>query len=73
MENQTSVVKNLTTRLQLRDWSILRIARLAIGGAILADAVPRGDWFFIAIGSVLFYQGVINQKCGGGSCEIPQK
>ncbi len=56
----------------LKTWNVMRLIRLVMGVAILAQGIIMRDWSFMIIGSVLSLMPLLNLGCcSAGSCNTP--
>ena len=56
-----------------KEWSIVRIIRAALAGALLISYYYYRETFFLFIGSMLGISAIFNVSCPGGSCEPTYK
>ncbi|MDW7692211.1 hypothetical protein R9C00_14280 [Flammeovirgaceae bacterium SG7u.111] len=54
--------------LLLKNWSVMRIFRVALGSIALANGFAANEVFMMIVGGIVLYQGIANVKCGGGAC-----
>lgn len=52
----------------LQHWNIVRLLRLLIGLGLLIQGITGHHTIMIAIGGLLFLQGVLNMGCCGPAC-----
>ncbi len=54
--------------LLLKNWSVMRVIRVALGTVALANGFAADEVFMMIIGGIVLYQGIANVKCAGGAC-----
>lgn len=52
----------------LQNWNIVRLLRLIMGFGLLIQGITSHHTIMIAIGGLLFLQGVLNFGCCGSAC-----
>jgi len=56
-----------------KEWSIVRIIRAVLAGALLISYYYYREIFFLFIGSMLGISAIFNVSCPGGSCGTTNK
>lgn len=55
-----------------RDWNVIRIIRLLLGIAIIAQSVRSGHWALMIAGVLFSLMPIFNIGCcAGGNCSTP--
>ena len=52
----------------LKNWTVLRIFYLLIGGVILIQSVSAHEWLGLAIGGYFAAMGIFAFGCAAGAC-----
>lgn len=64
-------MKSLITRLNLRQWDLLRVLRVGFGVTFLMSGIGAYEPGMAVLGGLVMLQGVFNVGCGcapGGTC-----
>lgn len=55
-----------------RNWNIIRIIRLVLGIAIIAQGARSGQWSLLLVGILFAAMPIFNIGCcAGGNCTVP--
>ena len=57
----------------LKNWSILRYARMALALVLLVNAYETRQWIFAVFGLFFLGQALLNWGCGAQGCSIEFK
>lgn len=56
----------------LKNWTVIRLMRLSLGGFILYDGIRSQEWLFIAFGVYFTGLAILNLGCfGAQQCSVP--
>lgn len=60
-----------TMPLILKNWTVIRLMRLSLGGFILYDGIRSQEWLFIAFGLYFTGLAILNIGCfGAQQCSV---
>lgn len=54
-----------------KNWSIMRLLRLGMGGVIIVISVQERQPLFALIGGLFIAQAAFNVRCIDGNCAVP--
>ena len=63
-------------KVELRNWSFIRILRLVIVVFVTFQAIETQTWWMLLLSAVLLYQVIVNMSCRPcqtGGCDLPVK
>ena len=52
----------------LKNWTILRVAYVAIGGIVIVQSVLAHEWLGILFGGYFAAMGIFSLGCAAGAC-----
>lgn len=55
----------------IKNWSVMRIIRLAVGLYAFYEAIKTPDFLLISMASILTIMAIFNVGCGAQGCGIP--
>lgn len=53
----------------LKNWTIIRLLYVAIGGYTAISAFMDSQWIFVLVGALFTSMGVFGLGCASGSCQ----
>lgn len=53
----------------LKNWTIIRVLYVAIGGYTAVSAFMDGQWAFVVMGALFGAMGIFGLGCAGGNCQ----
>jgi hypothetical protein len=60
-------------KLNLKNWSFMRLLRLVLSFGFMTAFATQNDWFLFYIAIFFLVQAIFNVGCGGASCGIPEQ
>lgn len=51
----------------LRNWTFMRLFRIALGGIVVAQGIYSQEWIFVILGSIFTIIAFLNLGCGASS------
>ncbi|HLS29546.1 MAG TPA: hypothetical protein VK021_01675 [Flavobacteriaceae bacterium] len=57
----------------LKNWTIIRVFYVAIGGYTAVSAFIDSQWAFVLIGTLFGAMGIFGVGCAGGNCQTSFK
>lgn len=60
-------------KIYFKNWSVMRIIRLVLAGALLIAYYYNQEFIFLFAGVILTVQAAFNISCPGGSCYTSHK
>ncbi len=60
-------------KIYFKNWSVMRIIRLVLAGALLIAYYYNREFIFLFAGIILSIQAAFNISCPGGSCSANYK
>lgn len=57
----------------LKNWSIIRVVYILLGGMIIVQSVLSSEWLLVAFGSYFAVMGIFAFGCASGNCKVDQK
>lgn len=58
--------------MDLKDWSLMRFLRLAVGAWALTNGMMQKDFLLLGLSAIVLFQAITNTGCSAtGNCNTP--